>query len=167
MTTATLTDIVIVMAVAVVITLVFGRLRLPTLVGLFAAGALAGPNALGLIESTEEVEALAEVGVVFLLFALGLEFSFRRMMPLARVILVAGPLQVVITGAIGMGTGLAFGQSASQSLVLGMLVALSSTAVVLKSLSERAQIDTPMGRNTLGILIFQDILVIPMMLVLP
>ncbi len=167
MTTATLTDILIVMAMAAAITLIFGRLRLPTLVGLFVAGALAGPNALGLIKSSEEVEALAEVGVIFLLFALGLEFSFRRMMPLARVILIAGPLQVLLTGALGAGVGLAFGRPASQSIVLGMLVALSSTAVVLKSLSERAQIDSPMGRNTLGILIFQDILVVPMMLVLP
>ncbi len=164
---ATLTDIIIVMAAAVVVTLLFGRLRLPTLVGLFVAGVLIGPNALGLIKSIESVEALADIGVIFLLFTLGLEFSFRRMRRIARVILIAGPLQVVLTGAAGIGGGLAFGRSFPEAIVLGMLVALSSTAVVIKTLTERAQVDTPLGRNALGILIFQDILVVPMMLALP
>jgi CPA2 family monovalent cation:H+ antiporter-2 len=165
--TGTLTDILIVIAVAAVVTLVFSRLRLPALVGLFVAGVLIGPNALGLIESPESVEELADVGVIFLLFTLGLELSFKRMARLARVLLVAGPLQVALTGGIGTGVGFAFGLPASQAVVLGMLVALSSTAVVLKTMSERAEVDTPLGRNVLGILIFQDILVVPMMLVLP
>ncbi|MBN1630834.1 MAG: cation:proton antiporter, partial [Thermoleophilia bacterium] len=164
---STLTDIIIVMAAAVVVTLIFGRLRLPTLVGLFVAGVLIGPHAFGLIKSPESVEELAEIGVIFLLFTLGLELSFRRMARLARVLLIAGPLQVILTGAIGMGVGFAFGLTTAESVVLGMLVALSSTAVVLKTLTERAEIDTPVGRNVLGILIFQDILVVPIMLVLP
>ncbi|MFH1834176.1 MAG: cation:proton antiporter [bacterium] len=167
MTTSTLTDIVIVMAVAVVITLIFGRLRLPTLVGLFVAGALAGPNTFGLVKDVENVRTLAEVGVIFLLFTLGLEFSFRRMMRLARVILIAGPVQVILTGVAGAGVALAFGRPGSESAVLGMLLALSSTAVVIKTLTERGEVDTPLGRNALGILIFQDILVVPMILVLP
>jgi len=165
--TGTLTDILIVMAVAVVVTLLFSRLRLPTLVGLFVAGVLIGPNAFALIESPESVEQLADIGVIFLLFTLGLELSFRRMARLARVLLIAGPLQVVLTGAAGAGAGFALGLSAPQAVVLGMLAALSSTAVVLKTMTERAQVDTPLGRNVLGILIFQDILVVPLMLVLP
>ncbi len=165
--TGTLTDIIIVMAVAAVVTLVFGRLRFPALVGLFVAGVLIGPNALGLVNSPKSVEQLADVGVIFLLFTLGLELSFKRMARLARVLFIAGPLQVVLTGAAGTGVGFAFGLPASQAVVLGMLVALSSTAVVLKTMTERAEIDTPLGRNVLGILIFQDILVVPMMLVLP
>ena len=165
--TGTLTDIVIVMAVAVVVTLLFSRLRLPPLVGLFVAGVLIGPNAFGLIENSESVEQLAEIGVIFLLFTLGLEMSFKRMARLARVLFIAGPLQVLLTGAVGMGVGYALGLSTPESVVLGMLVALSSTAVVLKTMTERAEIDTPTGRNVLGILIFQDILVVPMMLVLP
>jgi CPA2 family monovalent cation:H+ antiporter-2 len=165
--TAILTDILIVMAVAVVITLLFSRLRLPTLVGLFVAGVLIGPNALGLIGDPESVEQLADIGVIFLLFTLGLELSFKRMARLARVLFIAGPLQVVLTGAVGFGVGSALGLPAAEALVLGMLVSLSSTAVVLKTMTERAEIDTPRGRNALGILIFQDILVVPMMLVLP
>lgn len=163
----TLTDILIVMAVAVVVTLLFSRIRLPALVGLFVAGVLIGPHAFGLIKSPESVEQLADVGVIFLLFTLGLEMSFKRMARLARVLLMAGPLQVVLTGGAGMGVGYAFGLSTKEALVLGMLVALSSTAVVLKTLTERAESDTPVGRNALGILIFQDILVVPMMLALP
>ncbi len=162
-----LADIIIVMAVAVVVTLLFGRLRLPTLVGLFVAGVLIGPNALRLIRSPESVEQLAEVGVIFLLFTLGLELSFKRMARLARVLVVAGPLQVVLTGAVGLGVGFALRLSPAEAVVLGMLVSLSSTAVVLKTLTERAEVDTPLGRNALGILIFQDILVVPFMLALP
>lgn len=162
-----LADIIIVMAVAVVVTLLFSRLRLPALVGLFVAGVLIGPNAFGLIEDPDTVEELAEIGVIFLLFTLGLELSFKRMARLARVLFVAGPLQVVLTGAIGTGVGFALGLTTSQAVVLGMLVALSSTAVVLKTMTERAEVDTPVGRNVLGILIFQDILVVPLMLVLP
>jgi CPA2 family monovalent cation:H+ antiporter-2 len=165
--TGTLTDILLVLAVAVVVTLLFSRVRLPGLVGLFVAGALIGPNALGLVSSPESVEHLAEVGVIFLLFALGLEFSFKRMARLARVILIAGPLQVILTGAIGFGVGSGFGLPVPEATVLGMLVALSSTAVVLKTMTERGEVDTPLGRNALGILIFQDVLVVPLMLILP
>ncbi len=165
--TETLTDVLVVLAVAVVVTLIFSRLRLPPLVGLFVAGALIGPKSLGLIKSAESVEALAEMGVIFLLFTLGLEFSFGRMRRLGRSILAAGPLQVVVTGGIGVGLALLTGLSMAESLVLGMLIALSSTAVVIKTLGERGQIDSAIGRNALGILVFQDILVVPMMLVLP
>lgn len=165
--TGTLTDILIVLAAAVVITLLFARLRLPPLVGLFVAGALIGPNAFGLIDSPESVDQLAEVGVIFLLFTLGLEMSFRRMARLIRVLLIAGPLQVLLTWGIGTGVGFAFDLSSAEAMTLGILVALSSTAVVLKTLTERAEADTPLGRNVLGILIFQDILVVPLMLLLP
>ncbi len=164
---ATLTDIIIVMIVAVGVTLLFGRVRLPALVGLFVAGVLIGPNAFGLVKSPESVEQLADIGVIFLLFTLGLEMSFKRMARLARVLFIAGPLQVILTGAIGAAVGFALGLTAAQTIVLGMLAALSSTAVVLKTMTERAEVDTPMGRNVLGILIFQDILVVPMMLLLP
>ncbi len=165
--TVTLTDILIVLAVALAVTLLFGRLRLPLLVALFVAGALVGPNAFGLIEDSEQVEALAEVGVIFLLFTLGLEFSFRRLVRLARPILIAGPVQVVLTGAVGAGVGLAFGADGAQAIVLGMLVALSSTAVVLKGLAERGEMESPLGQTSFGILVFQDVLVLPLMLVLP
>jgi monovalent cation:H+ antiporter-2, CPA2 family len=162
-----LTDILIVLAVALAVTLVFGRLRLPVLVALFVAGALVGPHSFGLIKESENVESLAEIGVIFLLFTLGLEFSFRRLMRLAGPILVGGPVQVIITGGIGAGVALAFGAPGAQAIFLGMLVALSSTAVVLKTLSERGETDSPLGQTSFGILVFQDILVLPMMLVVP
>lgn len=163
----TLTDILIILAIAVAITLILGRLKLPTLIGLFAAGALIGPNGLALVEQPERVNALAEIGVVFLLFALGLEFSFRRMISLGRVLAVAGPVQVALTGVLAALLVWALGASGTQSIVVGMLVSLSSTAVVLKTLEERSETATPVGRSALGILIFQDIVVIPMMLLMP
>ncbi len=163
----TLTDILIALAVALAVTLIFGRLRLPVLVALFVAGALVGPHSFGLIGDPEEVEGLAEVGVIFLLFTLGLEFSFRRLVRLAGPILVAGPVQVVLTGAIGTGVGLAFGVPVREAVVVGMLVALSSTAVVLKTLSERGEMDGPLGQTSFGVLVFQDVLVLPLMLILP
>jgi len=163
----TLTDILIILALAVAITLILGKLKLPALIGLFAAGALIGPNGLALVGEPDRVDALAEVGVIFLLFALGLEFSFRKMVSLGRVLAVAGPVQVALTGALAGLVAWALGASGTQSIVVGMLVSLSSTAVVLKTLDERSEMATPVGRNALGILIFQDILVIPMMLLLP
>ncbi|MBC7293434.1 MAG: cation:proton antiporter, partial [Thermoleophilia bacterium] len=144
-----------------------GRFRLPALVGLFVAGALIGPNGFAFIKETEQVRALAEVGVVFLLFTLGLEFSFRKMIRLGRVLLVAGPIQAALTGVMGALIAWALGASGRQAVVLGMLIALSSTAVVLKTLDERAELATPVGRCTLGILIFQDVLVVPLMILLP
>lgn len=115
---AVFTDVIIVMVVAVVVTLLFSRLRLPALVGLFVAGVFIGPHAFGLIKSPESVEQLADIGVIFLLFTLGLEMSFRRMGRLARVLFIAGPLQVVLTGAAGFGVGLMLDLSLPQAVVL-------------------------------------------------
>jgi CPA2 family monovalent cation:H+ antiporter-2 len=167
MVAKTLTDILIILAVALVLTLILTRLRVPPLIGLFAAGALIGPNGLALIGDPERVSALADVGIIFLLFALGLEFSFRKMMSLGRTLLFAGPLQMVSTGCLVGLIVWGLGASGAQATVLGMLTALSSTAVVLKTLDERSETTSPVGRNALGILIFQDVLVVPIMLLLP
>jgi CPA2 family monovalent cation:H+ antiporter-2 len=162
-----LTDVLIILAVAVAVSLVFARLRLPLLVGLFAAGALLGPHGFALVKDPTRVEALAEVGVVFLLFALGLEFSFGRLLHLGRSMLVAGPVQVLLTAIIAAGVALAAGGSATEAVVLGALVSLSSTAVVLRTLDERQETASPHGRNALGILIFQDILFVPLIVIVP
>ena len=164
---AVLTDVLIILAVAVAVSLVLARLRLPLLVGLFAAGALLGPHGLALVKDPTRVEALAEVGVVFLLFALGLEFSFGRLLHLGRSMLVAGPVQVLFTAVIVAGVALAAGGSATEAVVLGALVSLSSTAVVLRTLDERQETASPHGRNALGILIFQDILFVPLIVIVP
>ncbi len=147
--------------------LLFGRLRLPYLVGLFMAGALVGPNGLGLIRATDQVELLAEAGVVFLLFSLGLEFSSERLKGLWRALAIAGPIQVLATVGVVFLGALVFGRPLSQAVLLGMLVALSSTAVVLRVLQERAQTETPQGQSVLGILVFQDLAVVPMILAVP
>ncbi|MCL5736381.1 MAG: cation:proton antiporter [Actinobacteria bacterium] len=162
-----LTDVLLILAVAVAVSLLLARLGLPLLIGLFAAGVLVGPHTFGLIEDPRRVEALADVGVVFLLFALGLEFSFPRLLGLWRPMLIGGPVQVVLTGILAFGISLVAGTSATEAIVLGGIVSLSSTAVVLRTLDERQETGSPQGRNALGILIFQDILFVPLIVILP
>lgn len=162
-----LTDILIILATALILTLILARLRFPTLIGLFAAGALIGPSGLALAGDPEQVNVLADAGVIFLLFALGLEFSFRKMMSLGQTLLFAGPIQVVLSGTLVGLIMWSLGVTGRHAIVLGMLAPLSSTAVVLKTLDERSEIASPVGRNALGILIFQDLLVVPIMLLLP
>lgn len=130
-------------------------------------GVVAGPNGLRLVHEVEQIEYLAEVGVVLLLFAIGMEFSFDRLFRIRKSTLVGGPLQVVITLLATTFAGLKIGVPLNESIFAGFLIALSSTAVVLKIMQDRAEVDAPHGSTTLGILIFQDIAVVPMMLFVP
>src|SRR2546423_715915 len=143
------------------------RLKLPALPGFIVAGVLLGPNALGLISDVRQVENLAEVGVILLLFTIGLEFSLPRLREMGRQVVIGGGAQVLLT--VGLGAALAgtLGLPWPVAVLLGFLVALSSTAIVLKGLADKGEIDTPHGRLATGVLIFQDLCVVPMMLVLP
>jgi len=114
-----------------------------------------------------EVEIFAEVGVVLLLFTIGIEFSLKRLLQIKKSVLVGGSLQVLLTFLATWFIARQFGQSSGEAVFIGFLVALSSTAIVLKLIQERAEVDTPHGRTTLGILIFQDIIIVPMILVTP
>jgi CPA2 family monovalent cation:H+ antiporter-2 len=147
---------------------VCSRLRIPSIVGFLLTGVLAGPYGLGLIEAVHEVEMLAEVGVVLLLFTIGIEFSLKALVRIRKSVLLGGSLQVTLTIlATFVLARMQTGSTVGQSLFLGFLVALSSTAIVLKILQERAEIDSPHGRISLAILIFQDLIVVPMMLFTP
>ena len=162
-----LADLSVVLAAAIVAVLVLHRLRLPAIAGFLVAGALIGPSGLGLIERGEDVEQQAEIGVVLLLFTIGLEFSLASLRRIARMVLVGGGLQVGLTTVATLGLAMAAGFSFERALFAGFLVALSSTAIVLRSLSERGEVDSPHGQLTVGILLFQDLCVVPMMLVVP
>jgi len=162
-----LRDLAVIFAGSLLVILVFYRLKLPALPGFIVAGILLGPNALGLVSDPRDVEGLAEVGVILLLFTIGIEFSLSRLKEMGRQILVGGFSQMGFTVLATLAAGLAFLGNWRVSLFLGFLIALSSTAIVLKVLTDSGEIDAPHGRLATGVLIFQDLCVVPIMLVLP
>jgi CPA2 family monovalent cation:H+ antiporter-2 len=164
---ALLRDLVLLVAVAIPVVAVAHRFRIPTVVGFLLTGMAIGPHALGLIGQPESVTELAELGVVLLLFAIGLELSLSRIIKLGRMVLAGGGLQMLLTiAAVALATApLGFG--ARQVIFFGGLAALSSTAIVLKVLTERQELDTPQGRIVIAVLLFQDLCVVPLMLLVP
>ncbi|HEY3203852.1 MAG TPA: cation:proton antiporter [Thermoanaerobaculia bacterium] len=140
------------------------RLHQPPLIGFLLAGALLGPFGLGLVHDVHAVEMLAELGVVLLLFTVGLELSLGSLRRLGKIVWVAGPVQLFGTIGLVLAVGVAAGYPPSRALFFGYLVALSSTAIVLKLLFDRRELDSPHGRFLVGILIFQDLAVVPMLL---
>ena len=167
METLLLNDIVIIFALSIAILFICHRLRVPTIVGFLLTGILAGPYGLGLIKAVHEVEILAEVGVVLLLFTIGIEFSLGRLLQIKKSVLMGGSIQVLLTFLVIFVIARQLGQPIGESIFIGFLISLSSTAIVLKLIQERAEVDSPHGRTTLGILIFQDIIIVPMILVTP
>ncbi len=160
-------EIVIIFGLAIVVLFVCYRLHLPTLVGFFLTGVLAGPHGFGLIRGVRDVELLAEIGVVLLLFTIGLEFSLKDLLQIKKAVLVGGSLQVLLTVSVASVMARYIGHPLGPSLLIGFLLSLSSTAIVLKQLQERAEIDSPHGRLALALLIFQDLSIVPMMLFTP
>jgi len=162
-----LNEIVIIFGLSIAILFICHRLRMPTIVGFLLTGILAGPYGLGLIKAVHEVEILAEVGVVLLLFTIGIEFSLGRLLQIKKSVLMGGSIQVLLTLLVTFVIARQLGQPIGESIFIGFLISLSSTAIVLKLIQERAEVDSPHGRITLGILIFQDIIIVPMILVTP
>lgn len=162
-----LRDLVVVFAVALVVVPLLHRLRVPSIAGFIFAGVLVGPGALGLIGETHEVEVLADLGVVLLLFGIGLELSLERLRRLWKPIVMGGTLQVLLTAAAAAVIASQFGLATSSSVFVGFMIAVSSTAIVLRGLQARGEVDAPHGRLTLGVLVFQDLSVVPMILAIP
>ncbi|WP_319508348.1 monovalent cation:proton antiporter-2 (CPA2) family protein [uncultured Methanolobus sp.] len=161
------TDIGIIFGLSIIILLLFNRMKLPSVLGFLVTGMLAGPHWLGIISSIHEVEALAEIGIILLLFTIGVEMSIRELWEIRRAVLLGGTIQIVTTILLVYSIDRYFGLSFNTSLFIGFLISLSSTAIVLKLLQERAELDTPHGKTSLGILIFQDIIIVPMILITP
>jgi monovalent cation:H+ antiporter-2, CPA2 family len=162
-----LDDLLVLLVASVPIAFLFNRLRLPVIVGFMITGILIGPYGLGFIRDAAAIEALAEIGVVLLLFTIGLEFSMRRIIDLKRLVTWGGGGQVIGTILVTAGVALALGRPANQAIFFGFLIALSSTAIVLKTYMDRAEVDSPHGRAGIGILLFQDLVIVPMMLLIP
>jgi len=162
-----MTDLLVIFGISIGVVFLFHKFRLPPIAGFLAAGALIGPHGLNLVSDIEQVKVMAEIGVVLLLFTIGVEFSLAHLAAARRLLLVGGPLQVVGTLLLASIVGLAVGLPIQQALFWGCLLSLSSTAIVLKALGERGESDSLHGRATVGILIFQDLAVVPMMMLLP
>jgi CPA2 family monovalent cation:H+ antiporter-2 len=159
-------ELVVLLALAVAGAALFERLRLPAIAGFLVAGALVGPGGLGLVADPEGVRRIAEIGVVFLLFEIGLELPLERLRSMGRS-LVVGALQVSITLAATAGIAMWLGVGVRTALLLGALVSMSSTALVIRLLTERGELDAPHGQLALAILLFQDLCIVPFLLAVP
>lgn len=162
-----LRQLIIVLTVTLAIVFVFQKLRLPTIVGFLLAGVVIGPGGLQFINNVSEVETLAEIGVVLLLFTIGLELSFETILSVQRRLLWAGLLQVVLTIVVVLVVARFLGATLEVGIFYGFLLALSSTAIVLGIYNERGEVNSLQGRLASGILLFQDLCIVPMMLLLP
>jgi CPA2 family monovalent cation:H+ antiporter-2 len=162
-----LADLVIVFAVAAAIVFAFGQFRLPSVVGLLVAGVLVGPYGLSLISDLHVVEVLAEIGVVVLLFTVGLEFSLSRLLVMLPTMARVGLPQIVGTTVLVTAATWWYLGTLPQAVFAGMLVAMSSTAIVLKLLADRGETATPHGRIAIAVLLLQDLVVVAAMLAVP
>jgi CPA2 family monovalent cation:H+ antiporter-2 len=162
-----LRDIVVIFGAALLVSTGCRLLKVPPLVGLLLTGALVGPFGAGLIHKPANVETIAELGVVFLLFEIGLELSIKRLRRIGRAFFAGGTMQVSSTVAITLGVALLFGYRLPQALFFGLILSLSSTAIVLRLYNDKREMETPHGNIALGILLFQDLLIVPFLLIVP
>ncbi len=160
-------NLLFIYTVSIAVVFVFHQFRLPSIAGFLVAGALIGPHGLNLISDIETVQVLAEIGIVLLLFTIGIEFSLKHLASLRRLLLIAAPIQVGGVIATALLGGLLAGLPTPQAIFWGFLLSLSSTAIVLKALAASGDSDSPHGRATIGILVFQDLAVVPMILLTP
>lgn len=160
-------DIVILLGFSVVVVFILQRFRLPSILGFLITGLIIGPYGFSLIENNEQIEILSEIGVILLLFVIGMELTVKQLSSIKRTVLYGGFMQVGLTIGVTTLIYLFLGFPWNQSVFIGFLFSLSSTAIVLKILQDRNEIASPHGRTALGLLIFQDIIVVPMMLFTP
>lgn len=162
-----LTLVLILLATAVLVVVVCRIVRLPVMLGYITVGIMIGPHAFGWIPDTENTRHLAEFGVVFLMFSIGLEFSLTRLNSMKRTVFGLGTAQVVITTLVVMAFIWLFNMDWRVGLALGGVLAMSSTAIVSKMLVERAELNLPYGQQIMGVLLFQDLAVVPLLILIP
>ena len=162
-----LANLLVIFTTSIAVVFVFHQFRLPSIAGFLVAGALIGPYGLNLISNIGTVQVLAEIGIVLLLFTIGIEFSLVQLASMRRLMFLAAPIQVGGVLLIAWIGAMLVGLSWQQGMFWGFLFSLSSTAIVLKTLAERGDSDSIHGRATIGILVFQDLAVVPMMLLTP
>ncbi|MBI5726960.1 MAG: cation:proton antiporter, partial [Ignavibacteriales bacterium] len=160
-------DIALILAVSLPVLFLFRKIKISPIVGFLITGIIIGPSGLHLIAQNEQIEVMSEVGIILLMFTIGLEFSIAKLVKMKKYLLLFGGLQVVISSVTGFFVIHFNGASAQVAIFLGMVASLSSTTIALKLLSEKSEVDSPHGRISIGILIFQDLAVIPMLIILP
>src|SRR2546430_16168831 len=160
-------SVLVLLAAAVAAVALCRALERPALVGYLAAGLALGPHAFGVASNAEETQSLAEFGVVFLMFSIGLEFSLAKLHAMRRVVFGLGGAQVLGSMALALVAALALGLAWQTGFALGAIAAMSSTAIVSKLLAERGELDTVQGRDVIGVLLFQDLAGVPLLVLLP
>jgi CPA2 family monovalent cation:H+ antiporter-2 len=162
-----LNSILIILTMSIVVNALCQWLKMPVIIGYILVGIFVGQHAIGIISESETIKLLAEFGIVFLMFTVGLEFSLHHLLRLKKEVFGFGGLQVVLTILVTLGIGFALKMSKTESLIVGFIVAMSSTAIVLKQLTEQLEINEPYAQKSLGILLFQDLAVIPILILMP
>jgi CPA2 family monovalent cation:H+ antiporter-2 len=159
--------VLLLLGASVLAVVIFRRFNLPPVLGYLLVGSLIGPHALNLMQDITRVQAIAEFGVVFLMFSIGLEFSLPKLYAMKRIVFGLGLLQVILSMILLSGLVMLFGVSWQIGIALGGVFAMSSTAVLTKLLAERMQLDSPHGREIMGVLLFQDLAVVPLLVLIP
>lgn len=162
-----LRSLVIIFGASALVVFFLQKLKIPSIVGFLVSGVIIGPHGIGLIKDAHAVEMLAEIGVILLLFTIGIEFSLARLIRMKKAVVAGGGIQVFLTIALSAAASYLATGNINRSVFFGFLIALSSTAIVLKMLADKGETDSPHGRVMLGILIFQDLCVVPLMLLVP
>jgi len=163
----TLPIILMLLGASVVSVILFRRINLPPILGYLLVGTLIGPHAFNLVAGFSGVQHLAEFGIVFLMFSIGLEFSLPKLYAMKRIVFGLGSAQVLLTLGVVTGIEVLTGLTWQAGVALGGALAMSSTAVLTKLLSERLEIDAPHGREVIGVLLFQDLAVVPLLVIIP
>ncbi len=162
-----LKEILVLFSISVILLLLLNRFKIPSVVGYLVAGIIAGPFALGLVKDSHQIEVLAEIGIILLLFSIGIEFSLKTLLKVKAMIFIGGTVQIVLTTVAISVIAILFGASLREAAFIGLLVSLSSTAIVLKVIQDNGTVDTPRGRISLAILILQDLAIVPLIIFIP
>lgn len=162
-----LKDIVIIFTLSTLGNFIFTRIKIPTIIGYLLTGVICGPYMLGLIHGQESIDLFAEIGIILLLFMIGLEFSLKHLWKIRHIVFFGGMMQMIVTGLLIMFVARVYNLGWNSALFIGIITALSSTAVVLKILQDRSEITSNFGRTVVGILIFQDLIIVPIILFTP
>ena len=162
-----LPEIVTILAIVIFVVLIFKRLKLSPVIGYIVAGAVIGPYGLKISGFNDHTKAIAEFGIVFLLFSIGLELTFKRLLDMRKLILILGSVQFLVTSLVFGFICFYFTKNIATSLIVATSLSLSSTAIVLKLISENRQGNSLVGKSSLSVLLFQDLAVIPIFVLIP